>query len=235
MDPWSVGLAALVAVGLVAIVFGALYDRRRNQRRAQQMLAPPSRPIPRFRADAPPPQYLSELQARRPTTGAVTEGALTAEQRAQLTEQLAADPGSAVPAGYASADFVTDRASGWAVLDDPVVCLCGDAVTSSRELLGLLERVILSRTPLVLVAPEVARDVLSTLEVNRIQQRLSVVVVLLPDAADRDRVAELCGAQRSQRADRQAGYLPPSELGRCDRWVSTVRSSHVLAHRTAAT
>lgn len=235
MDPWSVGLAVLVVVGLVAIVFGALYDRRRNQRRTAEMLAPPSRAIPQFRGDAPAPHYLSELQARRPPTAPRATGVLNAEQRAEISEQLADDQTPAIAVGYASADFITDSASRWAVLEEPVVCVCADEVVSIRELLGLLERLVLSRTPLVLVATEVARDVLGTLEVNQIQQRLAVVVVLLPDAGERDRVAELCGARPVQRSDRQAGYLPPDDLGRCDRWVSTARSSHVLARRTATT
>ncbi|WP_375426513.1 hypothetical protein [uncultured Friedmanniella sp.] len=234
MDPWSVGLAVLVVVGLVAIVVGALYDRRRNERRAQEMLSPPSRAIPHFRADAPAPQYLSELQARRAPSTNVAD-ALSAEQRTEITTQLADDRTPTVAAGYASADFVTDPTSRWAVLEDPVVCICGDEVVSTRELLGLLERVILSRTPLVLVAPELARDVLSTLEVNRIQRRLSVVVVLVPDAAERERLARLCGARLTERSDRQAGYLPPVDLGRCERWVSTATSSHVVARRTATT
>lgn len=236
MDPWSVGLAVLVVVGLVAIVFGALYDRRRNQRRAAEMLAPPSRTIPQFRGDAPSPHYLSELQARRPPAPAPrAPGVLDAEQRTEITERLADDQTPMVGVGYASADFITDTTSRWAVLDHPVVCVCADEVVSIRELLGLLERLILSRTPLVLVAPELTRDVLGTLEVNQIQRRLAVVVVLLPDAGERQRLAELCGARPTQRSDRQAGYLPPEVLGRCDRWVSTATSSHVLARRTATT
>ena len=232
MDPWSIGLAVLVVLGLAAVVFGALSDGRRNRRRAAEMLAPPARTIPRFQPDAPAPRYLSDLQARRPPAGPGTP-VLTGSERAEITAQLADGATPSVAAGFASAEFVTDAAAGWVVLDEPVVCVCADEVVSIRELLGLLERLVLSRTPLVLVAPAVAPDVLGTLEVNRIQQRLSVVVVLLPDADDRQRVAQLCGGRLTERADRQAGYLPPTDLGRCDRWVSTARSSHVLTHRTA--
>ncbi|WP_375432884.1 hypothetical protein [uncultured Friedmanniella sp.] len=233
MDPWSIGLAALVVLGLAAVVFGALYDRARNRRRHQEMLAPPARVIPRFRPDAPSPHYLSDLQARRPPTGAAPTAALSAAERTAVNEQLADQATPSVPAGYASAEFVTDPTARWVVLDQPVVCVCADEVASIRELLGLLERLVLSRTPLVLVAPAVAKDVLGTLEVNRIQQRLSVVVVLLPEVADRERVAQLCGGRPTDRSDRQAGYLPPEDLGRCERWVSTARSSHVLTRRTA--
>lgn len=233
MDPWSVGLAVLVVVGLVAVVFGALYDRARNRRRAAEMLAPPDRVIPRFRPDAPTPHYLSELQARRPAAE-VPAPVLDAAARAEVERLLAGSAGAAVDAGWASADFVTDPATGWAVLDEPVVLVCADEVASLRELLDLLERLLLSRTPLVLVAPRVAREVLATLEVNRIRGLLSVVVVLVGDATARDALARGCGATPVERADRQAGYLPPEVLGRCRRWVSTDRRSLAVTRETSA-
>ncbi len=224
MDLWSIGLTVLVVVGLVAVVFGALSDRARNRRRAAAMLAPPERVIPHFRADAPAPHYLSELQARRaPSTTAVT--GLDAGMRAEVRRQLETSAGPAVAAGWASADFVTDTETGWAVLENPVLLVCADEVASLRELLGLLEQVLLSRTPLVVVAPALAPEVLATLEVNRIRGLLAVVAVLVPDAAERGALARGCGATPSERADRQAGHLPSSVLGRCQRWVSTDRRS----------
>ena len=56
----------------------------------------------------------------------------------------------------------------------------------------------------------------------------ALVVVVAPDDDERATVARACGATPTDRSDRQAGYLPPSALGRCARWVSTVRTSHVL-------
>ena len=233
MDPWSIGLAVLVVVGLVAVVFGALWDGARNRRRAAAMLAPPERVIPHFRPDAPAPHYLSELQARRAPSTAVASG-LDAGTRAEVRQQLEAGAGTAVTAGWASADFVNDPETGWAVLEHPVVLVCADDVASLRELLGLLERVLMSRTPVVVVAPSLAPEVRATLEVNRIQGLLAVVVVLVPDAVERDAVARACGATPSERSDRQAGYLPPQVLGRCRRWVSTDRRSLVIPEAPGA-
>ncbi len=233
MDPWSVGLATLVVVGLVAVVFGAAWDRARNRRRAAEMLAPPDRAIPRMRRDAPAPHYLSELQARRQPSG--PDESLAPDERAALAQQLDDAETLTVDAGFASSDFVTDQAAGWAVLDDAAVLVCADPVASIRELLGVLEPMMLSRTPLVVVAPDMARDVLATLEVNRIQRRLAVLVVLDGEAATRDALAQSCGATPTQRSDRQAGYLPPEALGHVARWVSTARSSHLVSRRTAPT
>jgi hypothetical protein len=227
VDAWSLGLVVLVLVGLGAIVFGALWDRARNRRRAEEMLAPPERVIPHFRPDTPAPQYLSELQARRaPATAAGP--ALSTGERAELGRRLEDGGSATIGTGYASSDFVTDPTSGWAVLDEPVVLVCADPVASIRELLGVLERMVLSQTPLVVVAPDLAPEVIATLEVNRIQRRLALVVVVAPDDGERAVVAQACGATPTNRSDRQAGYLPPSVLGRCARWVSTARTSHVL-------
>jgi hypothetical protein len=227
VDAWALGLVLLVVVGLGVIVVGALWDRARNRRRAEEMLSPPERVIPQFRPDAPAPRYLSDLQARRPPESGA-KPPLAGDDQIALQRRL--DDGShpVIPTGYASADFVTDRATGWAVLDGPAVLVCADPVVSIRELLGVLEQMALSTTPLVVVAPEMAAEVLKTLEVNHIQRRLELLVVLAREASERRAVVEACFATPTERADRQAGYVPSSVLGRCDRWVSTARASHLL-------
>ena len=229
MDPWQVGLIAVIVVGLGLVVFGALHDRARNERRAREMLAPPARDIPHFRPDAPAPHYLSDLQARR-RPESDPGPPLTAEQRADVTRQIADARTVTVSTGYASRDFVTDATSGWAVVDQPVVLVCADPVTSMRELLPVLERLVMSGTPLVVVAPELAPEVLSTLEVNQIRQTMRLLAVI-PTGAGLAELAAACGATPLGRSDLQAGYLPADQLGTCERWVSTARASHVIGLR----
>jgi hypothetical protein len=226
VDLWQVGLIAVIVIGLGLIIFGALWDRSRNRHRAAEMLAPPPRTIPQFRPDAPAPHYLSELQARRPPADS-RRAVLTAEDRKTITRQIADAQTVTIPAGYASKDFVTDPSSGWAVLDRPAVLVCADPVETVRELLGVLEQLILSRTPLVVVAPGLAPEVLATLEVNRIQQTMQLLAVT-PDAAELPALATACGATILDRADLRSGYAPPEQIGRCERWVSTARASHVI-------
>ena len=234
MDPWTVGLVAIVVVGLAVIVFGALSDRRRNQRAAREMLAAPQRTIPQFRPDAATPHYLSELQARR--APAEPAAVLTAAERRTLAEEIAAPTTTTVEVGYASRDFVTDRASGWAVLTGPRVLLCAQRVDSVRELLPVLEKIIMSRTPLVLVAPELAPEVLATLEVNQIRGLMSLLAVVATDPADLSAIEEATGAARLNRSDLQSGYVLPTHLGRTGVWVSDQSSSHLIAdeHHTPA-
>jgi hypothetical protein len=226
VDLWQVGLIAVIVVGFALIVFGALWDRARNQRRAREMLSPPPRTIPQFRPDAPAPHYLSDLQARRRPTGAEAK-ALTAEERERVNRQIADAQTVTIPTGYASREFVTDPTSGWAVLDHPAVLVCADPVGSIRELLPVLERLMMTGTPLVVLAPDLAPEVRSTLEVNAIQQTMRLLAVT-PNVADLKSLAAACGADLVDRSDRQAGYFPPERLGGCERWVSTAKASHVI-------
>ena len=226
MDLWQVGLIAVIVIGLGLIIFGALWDRHRNRRRAAEMLSPPPRTIPQFRPDAPAPHYLSDLQAHRPPADAGPT-ALTPEDREAIARQIADAQTVTIPAGYASKDFVTDPASGWAVLDRPAVLVCGDPVETVRELLPVLEQLIMSRTPLVVVAPALAAEALRTLEVNQIQQTMQLLAVT-PDASERSVLANACGATIMDRSDLQSGYTPPDRLGRCERWVSTPKASHMI-------
>jgi hypothetical protein len=226
VDPWSIGLIALIVVGLAAIIFGTLWDRRRNKRRAAEMLAPPPRQIPHFKPDAPAPHYLSDLQARRrPENAEPTE--LNDAERKSLAQQIADRRTVTVKAGYASRDFITDASANWAVLEHPAVLVCGDSVETFRELLGPLEKLILSRTPLVIVAPAIAPEVLSTLEVNTIRRTMRLLAVICDDAG-LSATAAACQAKIIDRSDRQSGYLAPDQLGHCERWVSTATSSHLV-------
>jgi len=226
VDPWSIGLIVLIIAGLAAIILGALWDRRRNKQRAAEMLAPPARMIPQFHPDAAAPHYLSDLQARRRPEEAESTDLGDAE-RASIAQQLADPHTVTVDAGYASRDFITDSSSDWAVLDRPAVLVCGDAVESFRELISTLEKLILSRTPLVVVAPNIASDVLATLEVNTIRQTMRLLAVIC-DQTCRGTVAAACQAVIMDRSDRQSGYLGPDHLGHCERWISTATSSHLI-------
>ena len=71
------------------------------------------------------------------------------------------------------------------MLEGPAVLVCADGIESFRELLGVLEKLILAKTPLVVVAPAIAPDVLATLEVNKIRQTMRLLVVT-PDEAGLD-------------------------------------------------
>ena len=226
MDPWTVGIIVVIAVGIAVIAFGAVYDRRKNRRRTREMLSPPDRPIPHFAPDAPAPDYLSELQARRrPAT--VRSAALTTAERDEITAQLADPTTITVEVGMVSADFVTDSTRGWAVLDHPYVLACSEPIGTIREILGVLEQVMPTGRPVVVAAPDLRGDVRGTLEVNAIQQTMTLLAVQV-GGDDLDRIARTAGTALIPRVDLVSGWVGVDRLGSCARWVSTATTSHLI-------
>ena len=105
--------------------------------------------------------------------------------------------------------------------------VCGDPIESFRELISALEKLILSKTPLVVVAPAIAPDVLATLEVNVIRQTMRLLAVICHEKG-LSGVAAACHAMIIDRSDRQSGYLGPDDLGHCERWISSATSSYLV-------
>jgi chaperonin GroEL len=102
--------------------------------------------------------------------------------------------------GYISPYFVTDTERMEAVLEDASVLLVQGKVSSVSELLPLLEKVVQSGKPLLIVAEDVDGEALSTLVVNRIRGTFSSVAVKAPAFGDRRKavqqdIAVLTGAQ----------------------------------------
>jgi hypothetical protein len=232
VEGWEIGLIIVVVLGLVAIAFGALRDRRLNERRRREMLAPPQRSIPAFSPDSPAPHYLSELQARRPPADArCTE--LTDETRRQLGEAISRPGVTTLDVGYASTDLVTDPATGWSVLRTPSVLVTAAPVSVVRELLGVLENQVPTGRPLVVVAPSIGQELIGTFEVNHIQQVITILPIVAADDAIRARIAEVTGATPMSHSDLQSGYNVPTLLGSCATWISTPSRSYLLSDQDA--
>lgn len=233
MEGWQIGLVALVVIGLVVIIFGAVRDRRLNTRRREEMLAPPAREIPRFSPDTPAPSYLSELQARRPPENA-SSTELGEQERESLRTALQQSGAVHIEVGYATADLITDHTTGWAVLSWPDVLVCDAPVSQVRELLGVLELQVPTGRPLVVVAPTIGQELISTFAVNHIRRVITILPVVAADAAIRDRISTATGAIAASHTDLQSGYVAPSQLGTCATWVATATDSYLLDSTTTS-
>lgn len=88
-------------------------------------------------------------------------------------------PGVRVAAGYASPYFVTDGTSQEVVLTDADVLLHRGVIGSVAQILPLLEIVVRSPRPLVVVTEDLDAEVLATLVVNKLQQVLPCVAISL--------------------------------------------------------
>jgi hypothetical protein len=81
---------------------------------------------------------------------------------------------------------------------------------------------------LVVVAPAIGDELLSTFAVNHIRQVITILPVIVTDESVRRQIATTTGAQLMSHTDLQSGYLVPGLLGTCDTWVSSARQSHIL-------
>ncbi len=87
--------------------------------------------------------------------------------------------------GYISGYFVTDADRQEAVLEDPYILLVSGKVSTVKDLLPLLEKVIQAGKPLLIIAEDVEGEALSTLVVNKIRGTFKSVAVKAPGFGDR--------------------------------------------------
>ncbi|MHA3023429.1 chaperonin GroEL [Mycobacterium sp. BMJ-28] len=128
------------------------------------------------------------------------DGVVTVEESSTLNTELEVTEGVGFDKGFISAYFVTDFDSQEAVLEDALVLLHRDKVTSLPDLLPLLEKVAQAGKPLLIVAEDVEGEALSTLVVNAIRKTLKAVAVKAPFFGDRrkaflDDLAVVTGGQ----------------------------------------
>ncbi|MBP2453869.1 chaperonin GroEL [Mycolicibacterium lutetiense] len=128
------------------------------------------------------------------------DGVVTIEESSTLNTELEVTEGVGFDKGFISAYFVNDFDSQEAVLEDAVVLLHRDKISSLPDLLPLLEKVAESGKPLLIIAEDIEGEALSTLVVNAIRKTLKAVAVKAPFFGDRrkaflDDLAVVTGGQ----------------------------------------
>ncbi|UXA19064.1 chaperonin GroEL [Mycobacterium sp. SMC-4] len=129
-----------------------------------------------------------------------TDGVVTVEESSTLNTELDITEGVGFDKGFLSAYFVTDFDTQEAVLEDALVLLHREKISSLPDLLPLLEKVAEAGKPLLIVAEDVEGEPLSTLVVNAIRKTLKAVAVKAPFFGDRrkaflDDLAVVTGGQ----------------------------------------
>ena len=113
------------------------------------------------------------------------EGVITVEESNTFGLQLELTEGMRFDKGYISGYFVTDPERQEAVMEDPYILLVSSKVSTVKDLLPLLEKVIQSGKPLLIIAEDVEGEALSTLVVNKIRGTFKSVAVKAPGFGDR--------------------------------------------------
>ncbi len=128
------------------------------------------------------------------------DGVVSVEESSTLNTELEITDGVGFDKGFISAYFITDFDAQEAVLEDALVLLHREKISSLPDLLPLLEKVAESGKPLLIVAEDVEGEALSTLVVNSIRKTLKAVAVKAPFFGDRrkaflDDLAVVTGGQ----------------------------------------
>jgi chaperonin GroEL len=113
------------------------------------------------------------------------DGVITVEEAQTMGLELEFTEGLQFDKGYISPYFVTDAERMETVLEDASVLIVNGKISAIAELLPLLEKVVQSGKPLLLVAEDVDGEALSTLVVNAIRKTFPVVAVKAPGFGDR--------------------------------------------------
>jgi chaperonin GroEL len=128
------------------------------------------------------------------------DGVITVEEAQTMGLELEFTEGMQFDKGYISPYMVSDPERMEAVLDDAYVLLHQAKISSVSDLLPLLEKVVQSSKPLLIIAEDVEGEALSTLVVNKIRGTFAAVAVKAPGFGDRRKamladLAVLTGAQ----------------------------------------
>ncbi|ATW49214.1 chaperonin GroEL [Streptomyces xantholiticus] len=113
------------------------------------------------------------------------EGVITVEESQTFGLELELTEGMRFDKGYISAYFATDMERMEASLDDPYILIVNSKVGNVKDLLPLLEKVMQSGKPLLIIAEDVEGEALSTLVVNKIRGTFKSVAVKAPGFGDR--------------------------------------------------
>ncbi len=128
------------------------------------------------------------------------EGVITVEESNTFGLELELTEGMRFDKGYISPYFVTDAERMETVLDDPYILIVNSKVSSVKDLLPLLEKVMQSGKPLAIIAEDVEGEALATLVVNKIRGTFKSAAVKAPGFGDRRKamlqdIATLTAAQ----------------------------------------
>ena len=129
-----------------------------------------------------------------------TDGVITVEESQTFGMELDLVEGMRFDKGYISPYFVTDPERMECVLDDAYVLLVSSKISAVKDMLPVLEKVMQTGKPLVIIAEDVEGEALATLVVNKIRGTFKSVAIKAPGFGERRKamlqdIAILCGGQ----------------------------------------
>ncbi len=128
------------------------------------------------------------------------DGVITIEESKTMLTELDLVEGMQFDRGYISAYMATDMDKMEAVLENPYILITDKKISNTQEILPLLEQVVQAGAKLLIIAEDIEGEALTTLIVNKLRGKFSVVAVKAPGYGDRRKamledIAILTGGQ----------------------------------------
>jgi chaperonin GroEL len=162
------------------------------------------------------------------------DGVVNVEEGQTFGMDLEFTEGMQFDKGYISPYMVTDQDRMEAVLEDPYILIANQKIGSVRDVLPVLEQVIQSGKPLVIIAEDVEGESLATLVVNKLRGTFTAVAVKAPGFGDRRKrmledIAILTGAEViTEELGLKLENTKLEQLGRARRVVVTKDTTTVI-------
>jgi chaperonin GroEL len=151
------------------------------------------------------------------------EGVITVEEAKGLETTLKVVEGMQFDRGYISPYFVTDPGRMVVELDDPYILLSERKISAMADLVPVLEQVVRTGRPILIIAEEIEGEALATLVVNKLRGTLKVAAVKAPGFGDRRKemvkdIAVLTGGQVvAEELGKKLDQITLTDLGRAKR------------------
>ncbi|MDR1758666.1 MAG: chaperonin GroEL [Bacteroidales bacterium] len=113
------------------------------------------------------------------------EGVITIEEAKSTDTYVKVVEGMQFDRGYISSYFVTDAEKMEAVYENPYILIYDKKISNMKEFLPILEKVVQTGRPLLIISEDVESEALATLVVNRLRAGLKIVAVKAPGFGDR--------------------------------------------------
>ena len=162
------------------------------------------------------------------------DGVITVEEGKGLETNFEKKEGMQFDRGYLSPYFVTDPQSMTCELEDCYVLIHEKKISNIRDLVPLLEKVVNSGKPLLIIAEDVEGEALATLVINKLRGTFKVAAVKAPGYGDRRKamlqdIAIMCGGQAIfEDLGIQLENVQLSELGRAKKVVIDKDNSTII-------
>jgi chaperonin GroEL len=151
------------------------------------------------------------------------DGVITVEESKTLETNTEFVEGMQFDRGYLSPYFVTDLQKMECDLEDPVLLIYEKKISSNKDLVPVLERIVQAGKPLLIIAEDIEGEALATLVVNKIRGTLKVCAVKAPGYGDRRKamledIAVLTGGKAVfEDLGIQLENVPLRDLGRAEK------------------